>query len=149
MKSNVLVSTKNLDAQRQQIAGYIVQGKSITWIAKRLDLHRATVTKWSNEPAVKKLIEQYSASIIDRAKKRLIHNAYRAVTTLEEGMKGEANKEQIASAVHVLDRAGLGPAKTVDMNAKVKAVSDKDESELLAEVEQLEQEVNEVVVESD
>lgn len=149
MKSNVPVSTKNLDAQRQQIAGYLVQGKSLTWIANRLDLHRATVTKWSKEPAVKKLIEEYSASVIDRARRRLVHNAYRAVTTLEEGMKGGANKEQIASAVHVLDRAGLGPAKTVDMNAKVKAVTDKDESELLAEVEQLEQEVNEGVIDAD
>jgi len=101
------------------------------------------------QPAVQKLINEHNKRLKFQVDQRLKSKAYSALRVVEKGFQGKADKDRVDAAVKYLDRAGFGPTKTVDMNASVRAVTDKDESELLAEVEQLEQEVNEGVIDAD
>jgi len=148
VKKNLPMVTN--DPRKITLAGYLAEGKSFRAIEKLMDVSRPTVTKWAMEPAVQKLVRQHNERLQFQVKQRLTSKALDALLVVEKGFRGKADKDRVDAAVKYLDRAGYGPTKTVEMNAKVKAVTDKDESELLAEVEQLQQEVNEeVVIESE
>lgn len=148
MKRDSQLTTTN-DPRKITLAGYLAEGKSFSECERIMGVSRQSLAKWAMQPAVQKLISEHNKRLEFQVKQRLKSKAYSALRVVEKGFKGAASKDAVDAAVKYLDRAGYGPTKTVDMNASVRAVTDKDESELLAEVEQLEQEVNEGVIDAD
>ena len=150
MKKDRQLSTVTNDPRKITLAGYLADGKSFSACERLMGVSRQTLAKWSMQPAVQKLISEHNRRLKFQVEQRLKSKAYSALRVVENGFQGKADKDRVDAAVKYLDRAGYGPSKTVEMNANVKAVTDKPDDELLAEVEQLQQEVNEeVVIESE
>lgn len=138
------------DPRKIALAGYLAEGKSYRECERIMNISRPTIARWAMLPSVQKLINEHNKRLEFQVKQRLKSKAYSALRVVEKGFKGAASKDAVDAAVKYLDRAGYGPTKTVEMNASVKAVAEKNDDELELEKQQLESEVNEeAVIESE
>lgn len=125
--ANSLKKTVELDPQRDIIALAKAKGKSIAWIAERVELHRDTVIKRLKEPAVMRKVEEYQRNSYEQTRAILMNAAPNAARSLVKGTNGKASKEVISASIAILDRVGVGPKKELELSggvtSKVEALS--------------------------
>lgn len=132
---NALKKSVELDPQRDIIALAKAKGQSVAWISSRVGLHRDTVIKRLREPAVLRKVEEYQRNMYEQTRAILMNAAPNAAKGLVKGIKGEASKEQISSAIAILDRVGVGPKKEVELSGGVTSKVESVSKEELIEME--------------
>ena len=120
-------NTVNMNPRHRRLAQLIVSGNSQSQCAKIFDVDKSTVCRWMKEPSVgmeiKRLQEMADVNVVTSLPgipEKLQEGAHKGIEALIEILEDKRSDPEIIklksnAAVEILDRAGYGPIKQVDV----------------------------------
>lgn len=102
-------------AKREELAILIASGMPYARAARELHVNKSTIHKWVREPELAARIDELMRSSVDRAKRRMLSAADRAVEAALEAM----DKGDWRAGIAILDRVGLHPKQTIEHETPV------------------------------